>query len=522
MSIELRDLDSHQEGEPFEKLPRVAQSIPAGLACWRIAAVELCERFAFYGLTGPFMNYMQYSPLSKIRGALGLGSQKAVALSYFFQFWCFLCPVLGAWISDSLWGKYKTIKIFSFIYIVGIFVLLMTSVPYAIDRGYAFGGFMMALVIIGLGTGGVKANVSPLIADCVPKFQAYVRTTGRKKEVVDPQMTIQRVFMVFYLCINFGSLSSVLTTLLENRVGFWAAYTLPFSFFWLGLILFVTGKRGYTHVPPRKNVIGNCFSIAILAARNKGNFEQCKNRAGWTNEFVDEVRCALNSCKVFCFFVIYWAVYGQMLTNFVSQAGQMELHGIPNDMMGNIDPITIIVFIPIFDNYVYPKLASYGFELKPITKISWGFFVGAAAMVYAAWVQKLIYSAGPCFDMPLQCTDSMSGTIPNNVHVLIQAPAYFLIAISEILASVTGLEYAYTQAPKSMTSFVMSIFLLTSAGGSIIGMLISPFAINGYMVSYYIGLAFTCLAAGMAFWYTFKHLNENTRNDQEEAEFLLD
>lgn len=53
-----------------------------------------------------------------------------------------------------------------------------------------------------------------------------------------------------------------------------------------------------------------------------------------------------------------------MLNNFISQAGTMELHGIPNDIMQNINPLTIIIFIPIIDRLVYPMLRKFGAHLS--------------------------------------------------------------------------------------------------------------------------------------------------------------
>ncbi|ODV61997.1 Ptr2p [Ascoidea rubescens DSM 1968] len=499
--------------EEEKTLQRVCETIP--WACWLVAIVELCERFAYYGLSGPFMNYMQYKPDDRIPGALGLGQKKSNALSYFFQFWCYVCPVFGAWISDTYLGKYKAICWFTGIYTIGILVLFLTSLPVSIENNVSFGGFIAAIIIIGLGTGGVKANVSPLIADQIPTFTSYVKTNKKgERVIVDPAVTYQTVFMVFYLCINVGSLSSIATTTLEKEVGFWAAYLLPFCFFFVGVGALIIGQNIYIKTPPSKTIIGNSFRISFITLLNRGKFEAAKpsfhpeKSYPWTDLFVEEVRRALLACQVFVFFIVYWVVYGQMLNNFVSQAGQMELHGIPNDIMQNIDPLTIIIFIPICERLFYPFLRKIGIKFKPITRIFWGFMMGSVAMAYAAIVQKLIYNAGPCYEHPLECAASDDGNIPNHIHVAVQSPAYFFIAMSEIFASITGLEYAYTKAPPQMKSFVMSLFLLTSAGGSALGIALSPTAEDPKLVWTYTGLCVACFITGIMFYFCFRKLND--------------
>lgn len=62
--------------------------------------------------------------------------------------------------ADQYLGKYKTIVLFAGIYIVGLLVLLLTSLPVALNHGTGLGGFIAAILIIGIGTGGIKANVS--------------------------------------------------------------------------------------------------------------------------------------------------------------------------------------------------------------------------------------------------------------------------------------------------------------------------------------------------------------------------
>ena len=66
-----------------------------------------------------------------------------------------------------------------------------------------------------------------------------------------------------------------------------------------------------------------------------------------------------------------------------------------NDIMQNIDALTIIMFIPICDRFLYPGLRKIGIQFKPITRITWGLILAALAMYYATYVQRTIYNAGP-------------------------------------------------------------------------------------------------------------------------------
>ncbi|KAK6455845.1 POT family-domain-containing protein [Scheffersomyces xylosifermentans] len=496
--------------EEMKTLRHVSEKIP--ISCWLVAIVELAERFSYYGLSAPFQNYMQNSPKDSPPGILALNQSGATALSYFFQFWCYVTPVFGGWIADTYWGKYKTIFVFCVVYIIGIFILFITSLPAITSRTTAIGGYIASIIIIGLATGGVKSNVSPLIADQIPKTKPIIKVLKSGERVVqDPNITIQNVFMFFYLMINIGSMSVIATTELEAHVGFWAAYLLPFCFFFIALIALVLGRNQYVKVPVGDKIINKTFKCTWIAINNKFNLEAAKPSVNpeanypWTDHFVEEVRRSVYACKVFIFYPIYWVVYGQMLNNFISQAGQMELHGLPNDILQAIDSLAIIIFIPIFERLVYPFIRKFT-PFKAITKIFCGFMFGTGAMIYAAVLQHYIYKAGPCYDHPKACAPEYL-TVPNHVHVAIQAPAYFLIAISEILASITGLEYAYTKAPVSMKSFIMSIFLLTNAVGSALGIAVSSTFEDPKLVWAYTGLAVSCFIAGCLFWICFKHYN---------------
>lgn len=154
---------------------------------------------------------------------MGKGQQTATALTTFFQFWCYITPIIGAVVADQYWGKYKTILIFACVYFVGLIILTLTSIPAAIASGATFPGFIVAIIIIGFATGGIKSNVSPLVAEQYKNTTPYVKTLTPKtsskytadegdlpthtanasnktetRVIVSPQATYQKLFNYFY------------------------------------------------------------------------------------------------------------------------------------------------------------------------------------------------------------------------------------------------------------------------------------------------------------------------------------
>ena len=131
------------------------------------------------------------------------------------------------------------------------------------------------------------------------------------------------------------------------------------------------------------------------------------------------------------------------------------------------------------DVVVYPSLRRAGLGVQPIFRIWLGFMVASLAMIYSAILQYYIYHTNPCGEFVGSCAEpstiSIWAQVPCYVSafwaychcVLTQSAYQVLIAIAEIFASITSLEYSYNMAPKRMKSVVMSIFMLTSAAGSV-------------------------------------------------------
>lgn len=91
--------------------------------------------------------------------------------------------------------------VFSSIYLVGLIILTCTNIPPALsgDRDAGLGGLITAMIIIDLGTGGIKSNISIWLAEQIKTDTMYVHTNKKgEKEIVDPNITVQRIFSWFY------------------------------------------------------------------------------------------------------------------------------------------------------------------------------------------------------------------------------------------------------------------------------------------------------------------------------------
>lgn len=199
----------------------------------------------------------------------------------------------------------------------------------------------------------------------------------------------------------------------------------------------------------------------------------------------------------------------------------MSTHGVPNDILSNLDPFALIIFIPICDFFVYPALARMGWHFTPIKKIALGFITGATSMIWACVLQYYVYKTNPCGHYVSTCTDADGNTVTSTLNVWIQTGAYVLLAFSEIFASITGLEYAFTKAPKNMRSLVMAVFLFMSAVASAIGEAFVPISIDPLLIWNYGVMAVLAGVSGVIFWFQFRHLDaiEDELNDLGEGNF---
>jgi proton-dependent oligopeptide transporter, POT family len=213
--------------------------------------------------------------------------------------------------------------------------------------------------------------------------------------------------------------------------------------------------------------------------------------------------------------------YNQMTGNLVSQAGTMNLGKVPNDIVSKLNPIFIIIVIPLMDFIIYPGIRKMGFNLTPIKKITCGFILSSLAMVSACVTQYYIYKMSPCGDKINALTKAGRKDCAAPFTVWIQVFPYGLIGMSEVMASITKLEYAYTKAPKNMRSTVQAIALLTSAISSALGQALTALSEDPLLVWNYGSVAVVAALGGLGFWMTFRKADrdEDKLNNLKQSKF---
>ena len=468
-------------------------------------------------------------------GALGQGQQTATGLSTFFSFWCYVTPLLGAWVADTYLGRYKTIMISIGTAVVGHVILTGGAAPSVLaNSGGAMAAFIIAIIIFGLGTGGFKPNIAPLIAEQIVGERLRVDTRkGGKKVIVDPAQTSARIYNWFYLFINIGALIGQITMAYTALyVGYWLAFLLPTAMFLLCPIVLFFGKKNYRMRAPQGSVLGPALRLWVFAMKGRWSInpirtaKNMRDMSFWENvkpskiapeqrpkwmtfddHWVDEVRRGFKACTVFLWYPLYWVTYNQINNNLTSQADTMLHAGVPPEIVAQLDPLALIIFIPIFDLVIYPGLRKMKINFTPIKRITLGFFFGAASMAWAAGVQSYIYKHNECGYYPSEGTADGDDCNPSPISIWVQSGSYVLLAISEILASITSLEYAFTKAPKNMRSLVSAFALFQTAIANAIGEALVALSTDPLLVWNYGVMGVLAAVGGCLFWLSHRKLD---------------
>ncbi len=501
-----------------------------------IVGNEACERFSFYGMRA--ILFVHLSALYVIAGEV---QKKADDLAtgdmHFFKASVYLVPMLGAVLADRFLGKFRVIFGLSLVYCAGHAVLAVAD--------DTLGGMYLGLGLIAVGSGGIKPCVSANVGDQFGKNNWFrVRT-------------VFQIFYFSINFGSFGS--TLLIPWLKSTYGASVAFAIPGILMGIATFIFWLGRDRFVHVPARPGgklglldtvsssllfvslthffvtakvlhwswpalvaftVVSLCVGLALFAYRQTLQPDDGflavmlwtiarKLRGGEPPKKVDDatatslarsaffapaverfgldvVEGTVAVLKIVTIFFpmipIFWSLFDQHSSSWIRQSKMMDLTlwgGTKFDasQVPALNPALVMIFIPLL-NLLYGVLDRAGLKTTPLRRITFGMFLASASFVVVALAQQKIDAAPP-------------GT----VSVWFQFLPYVLITLAEVMVSITGLEFAYTQAPRRMKSTVMGFWLLAVATGNILTGLVAQF--GGLALAQFFWL-FAGLMAGAA------------------------
>lgn len=415
-----------------------------------IVANEFCERFSYYGLRTVLVLYFKH--------VLGYTDTSSTVLFHMFAALCYFTPILGAILGDSVFGKFHTILYLSVVYFLGELTLIISSIIWDSGRLAEITTFV-GLLLIGLGTGGIKPCVSAFGGD-----QFLPNEVQRR----------QAFFSIFYASINMGSLISMfITPMLRsdlrcmNRSDCYPiAFGLPCTLMLISILVFLVGKNQYNRTQlPERNVIVSFSQCVFLALKRKlicygarkrdvddnaknpmesDNSTPISNLSVASNDGVliisnnkisddgpklgtklpirkqeceshwiylasdrfdksslEDFRSVLGIMLLFVPIPVYWCLFDQQGSLWTLQAARMDGrifntdYHIQPDQITVANPLLLLATIPVFECVIYPIFRKFNMLTNPITRITIGGLIAAFAFVVSAGIELKIQAAMP-------------------------------------------------------------------------------------------------------------------------------
>ncbi|MBA0644760.1 hypothetical protein Goklo_028879, partial [Gossypium klotzschianum] len=436
----------------------------------------------------------------------------------------YIFSLVGAFLSDSYWGRYKTCAIFQVIFVIGLVSLSLSSYLFLIKpkgcgdeetkcgshSGFEIALFYLSIYLVALGNGGYQPNIATFGAD---QFDENDLKEGHSKVAF---------FSYFYLALNLGSLfSNTILGYFEDEglwaLGFWVSSGSALA----ALVLFLAGTTRYRHFKPSGNPLSR-FSQVLVAATKKCNIDMPldadslfdvdgndssingNRKILHTNEFkfldkaayistrdiddqkkgiytpwrlcpvtqVEEVKCILRLLPIWLCTIIYSVVFTQMASLFVEQGAAMKVivwnFRIPPASMSSFDILSVALFIFLYRRILDPlvsrlrKKSSQG--LTELQRMGIGLIIAILAMVSAGIVEcyRLRYANKDC----IHCEGSSS------LSIFWQVPQYAFIGASEVFMYVGQLEFFNAQTPDGLKSFGSALCMTSISLGNYVSSLL--------------------------------------------------
>ncbi len=401
-----------------------------------ILSNEVAERFSYYGMRTILFIFMTQH-LMAADGSLDLMTEAEANVIYHrFSSAVYFTPIFGALIADIFLGKYRTILSLSIVYCLGHLAL-------ALDETRL--GLTVGLTLIAIGSGGIKPCVSAHLGDQFGQRNGHLLSTA---------------YSYFYFGINLGAfVSTLLTPILLDRIGPHVAFGLPGLLMLIATIVFWWGRREFVHIPPG----GRAFVDELFQK--------------------DTLRALARLCLLYVFVAPFWALFDQTGSSWVAQAQEMDRHlfgieWLPSQFQA-MNPLLIMLLIPLFNFVVFPFVERF-VRLTPMRKMATGFFITVGAFLINVLIEVWL----------------AAGQTPS---IAWQMLAYVIITAAEVLVSITGLEYSYTQAPRRLKSVVMSLYLMSVSLGNLFTSLVNQLIQDEQGNSTLEGTEYFLLFAGVMF-----------------------
>uniref|UniRef100_A0A8C2E4W6 Solute carrier family 15 member 1 n=1 Tax=Cyprinus carpio TaxID=7962 RepID=A0A8C2E4W6_CYPCA len=358
-----------------------------------IVVNEFCERFSYYGMKAVLVLYFKYF--------IGWDNDLSTTIYHTFVALCYLTPILGAIIADSWLGK--TIVYLSIVYTIGQVIMAISAIHDITDTNrdgtpdnmtFHTAMSMLGLMLIALGTGGIKPCVAAFGGDQFEEHQEKQRST---------------FFSIFYLSINAGSLLSTLITpiLRAQECGIYSkqscfplAFGVPAALMVVALIVFIAGHSMYIMESPKGNILLRVMKCIGFAIKNRFNHRSKQHPKrehwmDWAEEKYDklliaQVKMVLKVLFLYIPLPMFWALFDQQGSRWTLQATTMDGNFIVN-------PILIVIMVPIMDSAVYPLIKKCHINFTPLRRMTVGMLLASLAFVAAALLQIQIDQTMPNF-----------------------------------------------------------------------------------------------------------------------------
>ncbi|WP_435747877.1 peptide MFS transporter [Microbacterium sp. PMB16] len=425
-----------------------------------IFGVEMWERFSFYGMQGILLIYLYYSAT---QGGLGIPEAVAGGIVGAYGGSVYLSTILGAWLADRLFGSERVLFFSAVVIVAGHIALAL--IPGVLGVG-------VGLVLVALGSGGLKANATSVV--------------GTLYKPDDPRRDAG--FSLFYLGINLGAfLGPILTGILQSTLGFHWGFGLAAVGMALGLVQYSFGRRSLPEaarkVPNplpasryRLVVIIAVAAIALIAVLVLVGVIRADNLAtivigGTVVAAIAYFAVILSSRRIdatersrvwgflplFVTSVAFWSLYQQqftVLTIYSDKRLDRNLFGIevPVSIVQSINPVFIIILSGVFAA-IWTRLGAR----QPSTPVKFGL---SAIIMGSAFLLFLPFANGGA----------------NTTPMLAIVGILFVFTVAELLLSPVGLSVTTKLAPAAFHTQMVALFFLSIALGT---------AISGELVQFY-------------------------------------